>query len=266
MSRRITHRLVLSLVLALAAASKLGAQAQSAPPFQPQVGQPGKDVVWVPTPQAVVDTMLNLAKLTPQDFLIDLGSGDGRTVITAAKRGSRALGVEFNHEMVELSKRNAASAGVAERAAFVEADLFETDLSKAQVITMFLLPTINLKLRPKLLDLAPGTRIVSNTFRMEEWEPDASETVSSCNAYCTAFLWIVPAKVEGDWRLPQGVLTLSQAFQKISGNLGGAAISNGGLHGSDIAFTVGAVQYTGRVAGGRIEGTMSTGQSWTATR
>ena len=134
--------------------------------IQPQVGQPGKDVVWVPTSQALVDEMLDLAKVTPQDFVIDLGSGDGRTVIAAAKRGARALGVEYNPDMVELSKQNAAGAGVADKAAFVKADLFETDFSRASVITMFLLPDINIRLRPKILNLKPGTRIVSNTFTM----------------------------------------------------------------------------------------------------
>src|SRR4051812_10200085 len=118
--------------------------------FKPQVGQEGKDVVWVPTPQALVDKMLDLAKVTPQDYVIDLGSGDGRTVITAAKRGARALGIEYNPDMVELSKRNAAKEGVTDKAQFMKADLFETDFSKATVITMFLLPEINMKLRPKI--------------------------------------------------------------------------------------------------------------------
>src|SRR5574341_2490839 len=141
--------------------------------YEPQVGQEGKDVVWVPTPQELVDKMLDMAKLTPKDFLIDLGSGDGRTVITAAKRGSKALGIEYNPDMVELSKRNAAKEGVSDKASFVKADLFESDFSQAQVITMFLLPDINLRLRPKILNLKPGTRIVSNSFTMCEWKADA---------------------------------------------------------------------------------------------
>src|SRR5213593_592064 len=187
--------------------------------FQPEVGQEGKDVVWVPTPQALVDKMLDMAKVTPQDYVIDLGSGDGRTVITAAKRGSKAHGIEYNPEMVELSKRNAAKEGVSDRATFAKADLFESDFSQAQVITMFLLSSINMKLRPKILDLKPGTRIVSNTFNMGEWKPDQSSTVPGCNSWCTAHLWIVPAKVEGTWNLTQGELTLKQAFQMISGTL-----------------------------------------------
>src|SRR6266702_3620430 len=147
-------------------------QAQQGAQFEPQVGQAGKDVVWVPTPQELVNKMLDLAKVTPQDYLIDLGSGDGRTVITAAKRGARALGVEFNPDMVELSKRNAAKAGVSDKASFVEADIFRSDLSPATVITLFLLPDPNIKLRPTILTLKPGTRVVSNTFRMGDWEPD----------------------------------------------------------------------------------------------
>ena len=146
--------------------------------YEPHVGQDGKDVVWVPTCQELVDKMLDMAKVTPKDYVIDLGSGDGRTVITAAKRGARALGIEYNPDMVALSKRNAAREGVTDKAQFIQADLFETDFSQATVITMFLLPTINLKLRPKILDLKPGTRIVSNSFAMEEWTADETATAS----------------------------------------------------------------------------------------
>src|SRR6476660_6270426 len=135
------------------------AQAQPAKDFQPEVGQAGKDVVWVPTPQALVDKMLDMAKVTPKDYVIDLGSGDGRTVITAAKRGAKALGIEYNPDMVALSKENAQKAGVTSRAEFRQADLFKTDLSQATVITMFLLPEINRKLRPTILKLKPGTRV-----------------------------------------------------------------------------------------------------------
>jgi len=224
--RRSLFALSLSLVASGAFAQAQPAtkpsQAQPATkPFEPQVGQAGKDVVWVPTPQALVDRMLDMAKLTAQDIHMDLGSGDGRTVITAAKRGATATGIEYNPNMVELSRRNAAAAGVpAGKATFTNADLFETDLSKATVITMFLLPQINMKLRPKILDLKPGTRIVSNTFTMEDWEPDETSTVGDgCESWCTALLWIVPAKVQGTWTLPQGELTLTQGFQKISGTL-----------------------------------------------
>src|SRR5688572_12808166 len=208
MNVRFGRSVVLSLCLSLVATF---AFAQAAPkPFEPQVGQAGKDVVWVPTPQVLVEKMLDMAKVTPQDFVIDLGSGDGRTVITAAKRGARAMGIEYNPDMVELSKKNAAKENIsAEKATFVKADLFETDFSKASVITMFLLPDINLKLRPKILDLKPGTRIASNTFTMGEWEADetAQLTGDECQSWCTALLWIVPAKVEGTWKMPQGQLT-----------------------------------------------------------
>ena len=175
----------------------------------------------MPTPQALVDKMLDMAKLTPQDFLMDLGSGDGRTVITAAKRGARALGIEYNPDMVELARRNAAEAKVSDRATFEKADLFESDFTKAQVITMFLLPSINMKLRPKLLELKPGTRIVSNSFTMEDWVADETSNVTEgCQSWCTALLWIVPAKVEGSWQTPQGELKLTQVFQMLSGHAG----------------------------------------------
>ena len=247
------------------------AQAQPAKEYEPSVGQEGKDVVWVPTPQALVDKMLDMAKVTPKDYVIDLGSGDGRTVITAAKRGSKAHGIEYNPDMVELSKRNAAKEGVSDKATFAKADLFESDFSQAQVITMFLLTSINAKLRPKILDLKPGTRIVSNTFDMGEWKPDETAKISGCESWCTAHLWIVPAKVSGTWKLPQGELTFKQTFQTISGTLkNGNVITpiSGKLNGDQISFSGGGAQYTGRVNGNAIEGTVKGGSNgkWTATR
>ena len=252
-------------------ASYTGAQAQpKSQSYEPKVGQQGKDVVWVPTPQELVDKMLDMAKVTPEDYLIDLGSGDGRTVITAAKRGLRAHGIEYNPDMVELSKSNAAKAGVSDKATFAKADLFESDFSEAQVITMFLLPGINLKLRPKILDLKPGTRIVSNSFTMGEWASDESASVGGeCDHWCTALLWIVPAKVEGTWQLPQGELTLKQTFQMLSGtlNTGNSAseITNAKMIGDQIVFTAAGQQYTGRVNGNVMEGKSGSG-SWKATR
>src|SRR5688572_14910915 len=249
------------------------AQAQPAKDYEPRVGQEGKDVVWVPTPQPVVNKMLDMAKVTSKDYVIDLGSGDGRTVITAAKRGAKALGIEYNPDMVELSKRNAAKEGVSDKATFAKADLFESDFSQATVITMFLLPDINLKLRPKILDLKPGTRIASNSFTMGEWEADETATISEdCASYCTALLWIVPAKVAGTWKLPQGELTLKQTFQKISGTMRSgnvaAAITNGKLNGDQISFTAGGAQYTGRVDGNSMDGSVKGGSNgkWSATR
>jgi SAM-dependent methyltransferase len=268
------HRSASLFLLACLSLSAATAAAQTST-FEPQVGQPGKDVVWVPTSQVLVDRMLNMAKVTANDFVIDLGSGDGRTVITAAKRGARALGIEYNPDMVELSKHNAAREGVSERAQFVKADLFEADFSKASVITMFLLPDINLKLRPKILGLKPGTRIVSNSFNMGEWEDDETASIDAkdgCSYWCVAHLWIVPARVEGRWKTTAGDLVLGQQFQMLSGtlraNAGPAAVS-GKLHGDEIRFTAGNATYAGRVNGRSIEGTV-TGTSgngkWTATR
>jgi precorrin-6B methylase 2 len=252
---------------ATATGQKPATQKPSEKPYEPQVGQGGKDVVWVPTPQALVDTMLDMAKVTPQDFVIDLGSGDGRTVITAAKRGARALGIEYNPDMVELSKRNAQTAGVSDKATFVKADLFESDFSKATVVTMFLLPSINMTLRPKILDLKPGTRIVSNSFNMEDWEADQTETITdNCTSWCTALLWIVPAKVEGSWQMPQGELKLTQQFQTVTGSLNGQAIAEGKLRGDEITFKVGTASYTGKVEGTTIRGAGANGGGWTATR
>jgi len=259
---------VAALVMSLcvpAAAFAQAAAAVGAKPFEPTVGQPGKDVVWVPTPDALVQRMLDMAKATPQDYLIDLGSGDGRTVIAAARRGLRAHGIEYNPEMVSLARQNAKVAGVTERATFAQADLFASDFSKAQVLTMFLLPSINMKLRPTILNMRPGTRVVSNSFTMEDWQPDQSATLDNCASWCTAHLWIVPAKVDGAWQLPQGVLTLTQQFQMVSGTLGTAMITGGRLNGDELTFTAGGTQYTGRVDGNTIRGTAS-GQAWTATR
>jgi precorrin-6B methylase 2 len=261
------------LVLAFLAAGVLQGQQQDQKQFQPTVGQAGKDVVWVPTPQVLVDKMLDLAKVTPQDFVMDLGSGDGRTVITAAKRGARAMGIEYDPNMVELSKRNAAEAGMTEKVTFMKADLFETDFSKATVITMFLLPEINLKLRPKLLDMKPGTRVVSNSFTMEDWAADETVTAEDgCSNWCTAYLWIIPAKVGGTWHLANGDLILKQEFQMITGTISTGTTKvtvNGKLTGNGIQFTAGNVQYTGRLNGATLSGTAKSGATsnpWSATR
>ena len=255
---------------AMAPAAFAQAAAAQQKSYEPKVGQAGKDVVWVPTSQELVNKMLDMAKVTPKDFVMDLGSGDGRTVITAAKRGATAVGIEYNPDMVELSKQNAAKEGVSDKATFMKADLFETDFSQATVITMFLLPDINVRLRPKLLDLKPGTRVVSNSFTMEDWDADQTETISGeCTSWCTALLWIVPAKVEGTWQTPQGDLKLTQQYQKVSGTLGSAKVE-GKLNGDQITLTtVGAGAkhtYTGKVAGNQIQGTADGGGGWTATK
>src|SRR5256712_992587 len=235
---RFTRRSLLALFLSVTITGDY-ARAQQ---YEPHVGQEGKDVIWVPTPQALVDKMLDMAKVTPKDYVIDLGSGDVRTVITAAKRGARTLGIEYKPVMVELSKRNAAKSGRTDKANFVKADLFESDFSQATVISMFLLPDINLKLRPRILNLKPGTRIVSNTFDMGEWSADETANVhEGCTNWCTAYLWIVPAKVEGTWQLPQGELTLKQTFQMITGMLksgnNNTQITNGKVNGEEISFS-----------------------------
>jgi hypothetical protein len=239
--------------------------------FEPRVGQSGKDVIWVPTAQALVDRMLDLAQVTPSDLLMDLGSGDGRTVITAAKRGTRAIGVEYNPDMVELSRRNAKAAGVGELATFMRADLFATDFSKATVVTMFLLPSINIKLRPKILDMRPGTRVVSNSFDMGDWRPEQTiETHDECTSYCRAHLWIVPAKVEGTWKLPNGDLRLEQTYQMLHGSLRSGnstmEITDGKVIGSTISFVAGDSRYVGRVNGKTIEGISQTSVGWRASR
>ena len=261
------------IVFAIAAAASTVLVAQTAQqttqkPFEPTVGQSGKDVVWVPTPQVLVEKMLDMAKVTPKDFVIDLGSGDGRTVITAAKRGATALGIEYNPDMVALSRKNAADAGVSKTATFQQADLFETDFSKADVVTMFLLPNINLRLRPTILNMKPGTRIVTNTFTMDDWEEDEKQTVEDgCTSWCTALLWIVPAKVEGSWTMPGGTLELKQKFQMLSGTLGSTMVT-GRLRGNDITLTAGNVTYKGQVSGTSMSGTMSGGRTgnWSATK
>jgi precorrin-6B methylase 2 len=242
--------------------------------YQPTVGQAGKDVIWVPTEDALLDKMLNVARVRPGDFVLDLGSGDGRTVIAAAKRGARARGIEYNPDMVELSKRNAQSAGVSQRTEFVKADIFESDFSEATVITMFLLTEINLKLRPKLLDLRPGTRIVSNTFTMGAWVADQIVVADdNCEHYCVAHYWIVPAKVAGRWQSTHGELDLKQSFQMLSGTLktdrGLVEISEGRLEGVRVSFTAGETKFLGYVSGNRIEGVAhgaAGSLDWTATR
>lgn len=229
------------------------------PDYTPVPGQPGKDVVWIPTPEDTVEKMLDMARVTPRDYVIDLGSGDGRIVIAAARRGARALGIEYDANLVELSRARARQAGVAARAEFRKADLFETDLSPATVITMFLLPEINLALRPKLLALKPGTRIVSNSFRMDPWEPDQSVDIlpeGDCESWCEAHLWIVPARVAGRYRLAQGELTLTQEFQVLHGTLSRNdrvdEIEDGRVRGGELSFRAGGRPYRGRMSAGTL--------------
>ena len=238
--------------------------------YTPQVGQEGKDVIWVPTPQSLVERMLDMAKLTSKDVHYDLGSGDGRTVIAAAKRGAQAVGVEYNPDMVALSERAAAKEGVSGKAKFIHGDIFQTDFSHATVLTLYLLPSLNVKLRPTILNMKPGTRVVSHAFSMDDWPADQTDSVEGR----TAYLWIVPAKVEGTWQSTAGELVLTQKYQAVTGTVksagGNAAISDGKLNGTQISFAAGGVRYSGRVNGDRIEGTAQASgggtTKWNATR
>jgi SAM-dependent methyltransferase len=262
-SRRVSHALAACVFTLFLIAS--GVSAQDKPGrFEPKEGMAGKDVVWVPTPDFMVQKMLDIGKVTPNDFVIDVGSGDGRNVIAAAKRGANALGIEYNDKLVQLSRELAAEAGVADKAKFVQGDMYEADLSKADVLILFLLTENLNKLMPKFLDLRPGTRLVVNTFYIDNWDPDYTETVPNCSAWCTVYLRIVPAKVSGTWQMDKDTLLLTQKFQEVEGTLnrGGKKLKiEGRLNGDRLAFTAGGARYEGRVEGNRI-----LGEGWTATR
>jgi SAM-dependent methyltransferase len=249
-----------------------GADAGSAD-YKPRLGQPGRDVVWIPSPNDMVEKMLDLAGVTAKDFVVDLGSGDGRNVIAAARRGAKALGVEYNPDLVELSKRNAAEAGVADRAVFVHGDMFQADISDATALILFLIPDNLTKLRPTFLKLKPGTRIVSNTYEIGGgWEPDAIDRTDPCAIWCVAHLYIVPAQVAGTWKLGDGALELQQHYQYVSGtyDLAGARvpIEDGVVRGTEIRFRVNAVEYNGTISGDTMSGFAKgrTTQQWTGRR
>ena len=261
---------LLALALLIACARPAAAQAK-ADTFQPEIGQKGKDVVWVPTSEALLEKMLDLAHITSGDLVVDLGSGDGRNVIAAAKRGARGRGVEFNPDMVALSKRNAERAGVADRVTFVEGDMFAADFSDATALALFLLPDNLDRLQEKFLALKPGTRIVANTYWIDGWAPDQEVTAGQdeCTEWCRAMLFIVPARVAGTWKLAQGELTITQIFQKFYGTLaeaGRVTPVTGSLVGDRIAFAAGGVEYSGRVSGSVMEGTAPPDRRWTAAR
>ena len=249
------------------------AAAQTPPGAEPQAGQRGKDVMWMATADALVARMLDLAAVNAKDYVIDLGSGDGVMVIAAAKRGARAHGIEYDQALFELSKREAVAAGVAARTSFAHGDIFDADLSAASVITAYLSESVNRRLRPKLLALKPGTRIVTNSFSFGDWQADDSATAISlkgllapfidhpkdhCFLVCTAYLWIVPAKVEGRWRVSGGVLELHQSFQMLSGTLTlegrSMPVTKGRLRGAAVSFSAGDTDYVGAAGPGRIEG------------
>lgn len=238
--------------------------------YKPYSGQAGKDVVWVPTPQLLVDSMLDSAGLTRDDYVIDLGSGDGRTVITAAKRGARARGIEFNGDMVALARRHATEEGVGDKVVFDQGDIFQSDFSQATILTLFLLPQLNLRLRPTILDMKPGTRVVSNSFDMGDWQPDANiDGGPGCKSWCRAYKWIVPAKVGGDWQFGSGKLHLEQTYQKLAGTLteGGKTlpISDAKMNGTRITFSAGGRNYEGQANGKAMSGAVD-GKAWSATR
>jgi len=240
---------------------------------EPTFGQDGKDVEWVPTPDVLVDTMLNLAKVDADDRVIDLGSGDGRTVLAAAERGATAIGIEYDAGLVQVSRRRAEERGLSERASFIQADLFDVNLNEATVVTMFLLPDLNLKLRPTLVSLAPGTRIVSNTWDMGDWIADETVQLDPCPGFCTALLWVVPAQVAGNWTSTDRTFALKQEFQNISGTVTrdgqDLIILDGRLHGRFLEFRTEHSHYQGQISGNTIHGMVSTDgqtQDWTATQ
>jgi hypothetical protein len=244
---------------ALIAAAQASAQTPAAQEsYKPTVGQAGKDVVWVPSSPAMVEKMLDHAAVTPRDFVMDLGSGDGRLIIAAARRGAHALGIEYNADLVDFSKRQAAAAGLADKAMFAQGDMYEADISKATVLALFLLPSNLEKLVPKFMQLPPGTRIVANTFWLSDWTPDdTQELENGCESWCTSHLIIVPARVEGRWRTGDGALSLTQTYQRVEGTytpVGGTpAPVKGTLRASDITLTIGDTEYQGTVKGGTIE-------------
>jgi precorrin-6B methylase 2 len=227
--------------------------------YEPKVGQQGKDVVWVPTPAEMVEKMLDLAGVTPKDTVIDLGSGDGRNVIAAAKRGARALGVEYNPDLVEYSRRSAEKQGVGDKAKFVQGDMYEADISEATVLALFLLPSNLERLMPKFLALPPGTRIVANTFGLSGWTAEATTSLpDGCVSWCEAMLYIVPARVEGSWSLGTDTLELQQDVQKLSGTLKSGEqsvpLENGAIKGEVVTFATAGKTYEGRVKGDMFEG------------
>ena len=253
--RTAVARLVIAQVVVLTVATSAGAQQK---PFEPTVGQAGKDVVWVPTPPELVEKMMDMAQVGPNDIVMDLGSGDGRNIIAAAKRGATAIGVEFNPDMVELSNRLAKDAGVAGKASFVQGDMYTADISKATVMALFLLPDNLRKLTDKFMALRPGSRLVLNTFAIPDWEADVTETIQGdCVSWCTSLLYIVPAKAGGTWKTAQGELMLNQAFQNVTGTLttnGKTVNVTGKLRGDQITLNAGGTTLSGKINGDRIEG------------
>ena len=233
--------------------------------FTPEVGQPGKDVIWVPTPDELVIEMLEAARVGPQDVVVDLGSGDGKIPIAAARQfGARARGIEYNGDMVALSRRRAQEAGVADKVTFVRGDIFKESFEDATVVTMYLLPRLNERLKPTILSLRPGTRVVSNSFDMGDWRPDATIDAGGSRA----FFWVVPAKAAGVWTIPLTTeepvrVELVQAYQQLTGmaTVAGRSspVTDGVVRGADVTFTIqdwrgGAWRVSGRMDGDVFKG------------
>ncbi len=228
------------------------------------------DVPYVPTPPEVVDRMLELTNVSKDDYVIDLGSGDGRIAIAAAKRGATAFGVDIDPDRIAEARENAKKAGVEGRVTFEQRNLFQTDISKANVLTMYLLQTVNRQLRPRILDeLRPGTRVVSHAFDMGEWEPDQRDTVNGRSVY----MWWVPAKVEGRWNVEAGerkiALDLQQQFQMLTGkatvNGREVPVKSGRLRGADIELVL-ETEGGPTTLKGRVDGKTMQGANWSATR
>ncbi len=271
-------KISVALLAALAFAQPAAAQTKG---YEPQVGQAGKDVIWVPTPDEVVDRMLRMAQTTKDDLVYDLGAGDGKIAIAAAKKfGARAVGIEYNPDMARHAQSNAEKAGVAGRARIQQGDIFATDFSQATVVTMYLLPALNLKLRPTILAMRPGTRVVSHSFTMDDWEPDETSNMDGRRAY----FWVVPANVMGNWTLEAGAerlqLSFEQRYQKIEGQVTLSPTMQGGLRDARLsgfrihfAYVDNAGvrrDFNGRVTGGRMEGSFrgdnNTEGRWSATK
>jgi len=234
--------------------------------YKPQVGQAGKDVVWVPTPDEIVQRMLRMAKVTPQDTVYDLGAGDGKIAIAAGKMGATAVGIEYNPDLAKLAQCYVQSENLAGKARIIQGDVFKEDFSKATVVTMYLLPELNLKLRPIILDMKPGTRVTSHQFTMGDWEADETAEVD----YRTAYLWIVPAKVQGTWTLreqgpgnAQYTVNLSQKYQKITGDVAtGSAkqpLVGATVRGEEIRFAFNDDKGVTRTLTGTVRGNELTG-------
>jgi hypothetical protein len=266
MSARLIRSIALIAVAGFVASATVHAQDRKSceRDYKPQVGQSGKDVVWVPTPDELVQRMLSMAKVTPQDIVFDLGAGDGKIAIAAGKAGATAVGIEYNPDMAKLAQCFVRADGVGNKVKIIQGDIFKEDFSKATVITMYLLPELNLRLRPTILNMKPGTRVTSHQFTMGDWEADETAEVE----YRTAYLWIVPAKVDGNWTLrdqtgAQFSVNLKQVYQKISGEVvaGGPRqpLVGAALRGEEIRFAFNDDKGVTRTLTGTVKGNELTG-------